>query len=92
VQCRDGLLLLDGIEPSLHIKALGDIFPWLVNACREKNVQLFATTQSLEVSDAVREACKGTTTGLVAYRLEQRENQTKATRFDKNTLIGRREE
>jgi len=91
-QCRDGLLLIDELETSIHTKALRGTFTWLVNACRENNVQLFATTHSLEAIDAVIDACKDDATDLVAYRLEQKEKQTKATRFDKSMLTRLREE
>lgn len=56
-------------------------------------MQLFATTHSLETIDAVIDACNGDDTlDLVAYRLEQKEQRTEATRFDKEFLIRLREE
>jgi hypothetical protein len=91
-QCRDGLLLIDELETSIHTQALRSTFAWLVNACRENNVQLFATTHSLETIDAVIDACKDDAIDLVVYRLEQGETHTKATRFDKRLVTRLREE
>ena len=91
-QCRNGLLLIDELETSIHTKALRRTFVWLVKACIENNVQLFATTHSLETIDAMIDACKDDVIDLVAYRLEQEEKQTGATRFDKGLLTRLREE
>ena len=49
------------------------------------NVQLFATTHSLETVDAMLDA-SDSETDLVLYRLEKRESQTKAIRLDRETL------
>lgn len=91
-QCKNGLLLIDELETSIHTKALRSTFEWLVKACIENNVQLFATTHSLETVDAVIDVCKDDAIDLIAYRLEQREKQTDATRFDKGLLTRLREE
>ena len=48
-----GVLLLDEIETAFHPKILGDVFNFLVKLCLENNVQLFATTHSLEALDAI---------------------------------------
>jgi energy-coupling factor transporter ATP-binding protein EcfA2 len=52
---QNGLLLVDEIESALHVSAFGKFFPWLVAACVEHNVQLFATTHSLEAIGAIAE-------------------------------------
>lgn len=91
-QCQNGLLLIDELEASIHTKGLRSTIEWLVKACIENNVQLFATTHSLETIDAVIDACKDDIIDLVAYRLEQGEAQTGATRFGKDLLTRLREE
>ncbi|HVU70937.1 MAG TPA: AAA family ATPase [Ktedonobacteraceae bacterium] len=91
-QCRNGLLLIDELETAIHTKALRRTFEWLVNACLQHNVQLFATTHSLETIDAVIDASKSEAVDLVGYRLERSEAQTGATRFDKGLLTRLRED
>jgi len=91
-QCRNGFLLIDELETAIHTKALRRTFEWLVNACLQHNVQLFATTHSLETIDAVIEASKSDAVDLVAYRLEPGETQIGATRFDKGLLTRLRED
>jgi hypothetical protein len=65
-----GILLIDEIEASIHVSALGPLFKWLVEGCAEFNVQLFATTHSLEAVDAILES-NGDESDLAAFRLRQ---------------------
>lgn len=65
----DGILLIDEIETAIHISALEDIFRWLVQVCKQYNIQLFATTHSLEAVDAILKAVSEDSDDLVAYRL-----------------------
>lgn len=91
-RCQNGILLIDELETAIHTKALRKSFEWLVNACLQHNVQLFATTHSLETIDAVIDASKNEAVDLVAYRLEQDEVQTGVTRFDKGLVTRLRED
>jgi AAA domain, putative AbiEii toxin, Type IV TA system len=90
-RAKNGLLLIDELETAIHTKALEKTFDWLVNACISNNVQLFATTHSLEALDAILEVSREHT-NLVVYRLQQDAEQTTATRFDKETTLRLREE
>lgn len=91
-QCRNGFLLVDELETAIHTTALRRTFTWLVDACLRHNIQLFATTHSLETIDAVIDSSKDETVDLVAYRLEQREKETGAIRFDKGLITRLRED
>lgn len=91
-QCRNGFLLIDELETAIHTKALRRSFQWLVDACLQHNIQLFATTHSLETIDAVIDASKNDSVDLVAYRLEQGEAETGAIRFDKGLITRLRED
>lgn len=53
---KNGVLLIDEIETSIHISALGSVFSWIVQACLNNNIQLFITTHSLEAIDAILQA------------------------------------
>lgn len=88
---KGGLLLIDELETAIHTRALEKTFDWLVKACVHNNVQLFATTHSLEALDSIIEVSRNSA-NLVVYRLQQDKEQTTATRFDKDMIIRLREE
>ncbi|WP_281486966.1 AAA family ATPase [Lysinibacillus sphaericus] len=53
VRAKNGILLVDEIETSIHKKAMPRIFHWLIEACNKFNVQLFLTTHSIEAVDEI---------------------------------------
>lgn len=88
---RGGILLIDELETAIHTEALRSSFAWIVQWCKQMNVQLFATTHSLETIDAILDASESET-ALVLYRLEKRESQTKAVRIERERLQRLRED
>jgi len=68
---KDGVLLIDEIETAIHISVLNDVYRWLFDACKKNNIQLFATTHSLEAVDALIKAHPAAYDDLVAYRFGQ---------------------
>ena len=82
---RGGILLVDEIESAIHTDALDASFRWLLRACRELDVQLFATTHSLEAVDALI-AAAADADDVVLYRLEQRNGKPRAKRFSQESL------
>ncbi|MEA5509166.1 AAA family ATPase [Crocosphaera sp. UHCC 0190] len=90
VQLKDGILLIDEIETAIHTEALKDSFSWIVTWCKQLNIQLFATTHSLEAVDAIL-AATDSDTDLVLYRLEQKETKTDAIRIGRDRLQRLRE-
>lgn len=46
-----GILLVDEIETAIHSRYYDDIFKFVINACRQFDIQLFATTHSIEAVD-----------------------------------------
>jgi predicted ATP-dependent endonuclease of OLD family len=84
LQAKDGLLLIDEVETAIHAKLLQKFFDWLVKTCKEFNVQLFATTHSLEAIDAILSADKENLNELTTYRLEK--NQMDGTTFAKRFI------
>jgi predicted ATP-binding protein involved in virulence len=88
---RNGFLLIDELETSIHTEALEKTFEWLVKACIDNNVQLLATTHSLEALDVMAEVSLDID-NFVVYRLQQEKEQTIAKRFDKAKVLRLREE
>jgi hypothetical protein len=66
---QNGVLLIDEIETAIHISVLNDVFQWLFKACGKYNIQLFATTHSLEAVDALVKIPPVDAAGLVTFRL-----------------------
>ena len=88
---KGGILLIDELESTIHTEALQNSFRWLVKWCTEMDVQLFATTHSLEAVDALLEVTESDS-DLVLYRLEPKEGKTKVVRHDGHRLRRLREE
>lgn len=55
INAENGVLLIDEVETAIHISALINVFDWFVKACVKYNVQVFMTTNSLEVIDNILE-------------------------------------
>jgi len=82
---KGGVLLVDEIESAIHVTALPKVFRWLVAACKKFDVQLIATTHSLEAVDAVIEGME-VASDLVAYRLESQDGKIGANRISGDLL------
>ncbi|MFN9062633.1 MAG: AAA family ATPase [Pseudanabaena sp.] len=87
---KGGILLIDELEATIHTEALQNSFQWLAKWSKEMNVQIFATTHSLEAVDALL-AVNESASDLVLYRLEPKENLTKVIRHDWSRLNRLRE-
>lgn len=82
---RGGVLLVDEIETAIHVSALERTFDWLVRAAGEMDVQVFATTHSLEAVDALLGANEPDDS-LVLHRLERRDPVTFVKRLSGDRL------
>ncbi|AHJ27482.1 AAA family ATPase [Nodularia spumigena CS-584] len=97
---KEGILLIDELGTAIHTEALQFFFKWLIDWSRKMNVQIFATTHSLEVIDALLVANTSETdlvantseTDLVVYRIKPDASQTNVVRLDRNMLKILREE
>lgn len=69
---RDGVLLIDEIENGLHYAILEDVWKAIDHAAERFNVQVFATTHSLEVIQAAQIAFQDQD-DFRYHRLERRE-------------------
>lgn len=66
---KGGILLIDEIETGIHINALQRVFSWLTAAAKRLDVQIVATTHSLEAVDAILAAQIEEPSSLVAFQL-----------------------
>jgi len=79
---KNGLLLIDEIETSIHVSALSRVFSWLVQTCYKREIQLFVTTHSLEAIDAMLST--DIEENIVAFRLNSKGQPPQ--RFSSNLL------
>jgi AAA15 family ATPase/GTPase len=73
---KDGILLIDEIETSIHVSALSQVFSWLVESCFKQNIQLFVTTHSIEAVDAIITSTTNID-NIVAFQLNNIDNSVK---------------
>ncbi|NBD16297.1 MAG: AAA family ATPase [Cyanobacteria bacterium] len=100
VQAKGGVLLIDEIESSIHTEVLDPSFTWLIKSCQDMEVQLFATTHSLEAVDAILSSTERAQNcndrrffdDLVLYRLEVNNGNHIARHFNAEKLHILREE
>lgn len=70
---RNGVLLIDELESALHVSVLDNVLAVLKWAAEKYNVQVFATTHSLEAVDSVCRAFSGNLELLSGYRLSKKD-------------------
>lgn len=74
---KGGVLLIDEVETAIHKGAFAKFFNWLFEAARFFQVQIFATTHSLEAIDAILSVSLKQPDELVAFQLPDRDSITK---------------
>jgi hypothetical protein len=77
---RGGVFNIDEIETAVHVKVLDRVFQWLVKLARQNDVQIFATTHSLEAVDAILSVAEGD--DLSIYHLRREEGRILAHHYD----------
>ena len=82
-----GLLLIDEVETGIHVSALKKVFSWLTKVARQLQVQVVATTHSLEAVDAIALSVPENVEDVVVFRLDQTEEKTRAKRIEGELLL-----
>ena len=93
VNSKNGLLLLDEVESGLHYSVQPDVWRLIFETAHRLNVQVFATTHSMDCIEAFQEAAAENEEEGVLIRLENENGLLVATEFDERRLgIATREE
>lgn len=72
VQARDGIILIDEVETSIHVSILPEVFRWFASACKTYHVQVIATTHSLEALSMMAKAMvEDQDQELAVYKIEK---------------------
>jgi len=80
-----GILRVDEIEIGIHVSVLRKVFRWLNEAATKLNVQVIATTHSLEALDAIVSSSEALE-DLVTYHLGQKKDKTRNRRISGEEL------
>ncbi len=79
VNARNGLLLIDEIENGIHYSILPQLWRFIFQAASRFNVQVFATTHSLDCIQSFQEAAEETPDDGMLIRLKERNGTVAAT-------------
>jgi energy-coupling factor transporter ATP-binding protein EcfA2 len=84
---KGGVLLIDEVEAGIHVTALQRVFAWLTKAARDLEVQIVATTHSLEAVDGILLSNRDVVDDVVTFHLDQTEDETRAKRIYGDLLL-----
>ena len=84
-ECRDGVLLVDEISNGFHYSVMTKLWNAVIEACKENNVQLFATTHDIDSIRGLSEYADDD--AVAAFHLEKLdEDVLKGYYFSKSDL------
>ncbi len=87
VSARNGMLLIDEIESGLHYSVQADMWRLIFGAAQRFNIQVFATTHSLDCIRGFRKAAiEDTQTEGVLIRLQRKRDDITATAFNEEEV------
>ncbi len=81
-KARDGILLIDEVETSVHHTLLEDICYFLVKAAKKFNVQLFITTHSEETINCFYDVMEGQEERLRLYTIRKDNKRNVVRKLD----------
>ena len=84
---QDGILLIDEIENGIHHSVMTELWKTVADLAERYNVQLFATTHSIEcILSAFEAFCLREPYDFSLHRLEQIKGKIRAVKYDKEIL------
>lgn len=86
VNAKGGLLLVDEIENGIHYSVQSNLWRMVFRLASRLNVQVFATTHSLDCIKAFEEAARESEEEGVLIRLARKGDRTLVGEFDENEL------
>lgn len=89
---ENGAVLVDELENGFHIGSMSVLWKAILDACKEYNVQLVATTHSYECIEALSAECDGAdeqSDNVRLFRIERQENGThRVFKYSKDLIEG----
>jgi AAA15 family ATPase/GTPase len=78
ISAKDGILLIDEIESAIQNTSLKEVFRFLIKVCKEMNIQVFATTHSIEAVDSMLTCLEEEQENIRVIKLLKTDEKTKA--------------
>lgn len=75
ISCKNGIVLIDEVETSIHTSAMSPIFRMLVKWARRLNIQLYVSTHSKEALDILLTCGDDYSEGINVYTLYRNEQR-----------------
>ena len=86
--CRGGFLFIDEAENGIHHSVLRDLWKFILQAARENNIQVLATTHGWDCTKGFAQAAlEDEESESVMIRLEMRNGTHKAIEYSENELF-----
>jgi AAA15 family ATPase/GTPase len=82
-----GVLLIDEIESGIHVHALQRVLQWMTRVAGQLDVQVIATTHSLEAVDAIAASLADRADDMVTFHLAESPEGTLAKRISGDLLL-----
>jgi energy-coupling factor transporter ATP-binding protein EcfA2 len=82
-----GVLLIDEIESGIHVHALQRVLQWMTRVAKQLDVQVIATTHSLEAVDAIAASLADRADDMVTFHLDDGPEGTLAKRISGDLLL-----
>jgi AAA15 family ATPase/GTPase len=87
VNAQNGMLLVDEVENGIHYSIQPDLWRLVFHTAQRLNVQVFATTHSLDCVHAFQQAAaENVDEEGVLIRLQHRKGEVEAVLFDEDKL------
>ncbi|CUO96159.1 recombination protein F [Anaerostipes hadrus] len=80
MKAKNGILLLDNFEVSIHPAAMDKTFRWILRACKKLNIQVFLTSHNKEAIDKILKCDPEITKDVALYTLSRINGKTAARR------------
>lgn len=87
LKAKNGILLLDNFEASIHPAAMDKTFRWILRACKKLNIQVFLTSHNKEAIDKILKCDSEITKDIAVYTLSKINGKTTARRVSGEKAI-----
>ena len=88
LKTKNGILLLDNFETSIHPAAMDKTFQWILRACKKLNIQVFLTSHNnKEVIDKILKCDPEITKDIAVYTLSKINGKTAARKVSGEKAI-----
>jgi AAA15 family ATPase/GTPase len=84
--CENGVVFIDEIENGFHYKSLKILWKGVLEAAKELNIQVFASTHSIECIIALNEVSNEIEDKLKVYRFEKNDGNYSVAEYSKKIL------